>query len=74
MNRKLLLALTVLLIGSFVPLRSARADFVYFTVDNQISTGFMEITDGTGSFSNNQWSITITATDTSPTVVFTATS
>ncbi len=54
-----------------MPLRSARTiDFVYFTVDNQISTGFMEITDGTGSFSNNQWSITITATDTSPTVSY----
>ena len=70
MIRKLLVALAALLAGWLLPTRPAQADLIYFTVDNQINTGYMLITGGTGSFSNNQWSITITATDTSPTVSY----
>jgi len=67
MNRKLIVALATLLAGWLLPMRQAQAGPIYFTVDNQINTGAMLITGGSGSFSNNQWSITITATDTSST-------
>jgi hypothetical protein len=69
-NRKMLFRLVALLGCWLLAIRPAEADYIYFTADNQINTGYMLITGVTGSFSDNQWSITITAMDTSPTISY----
>lgn len=72
MTKRQLSTLGVALICGLVVTGKAQATPFYTTVDQQNSTGFMAITSYGGSYNNisGQWTISITATDQSPTIAY----